>query len=94
MADRQFHSIPQTWKSLLNNINDVKELIPEFYFFPDFLLNHNYFDLGKLQGKKQRVNDVILPSWASSVDDFIRQHKARCGWDFSEIFEWKRERMF
>ena len=30
VADRQFHSIPQTWKSLLNNINDVKELIPIF----------------------------------------------------------------
>ena len=28
MADRQFHSIPQTYTSLLNNINDVKELIP------------------------------------------------------------------
>ena len=75
VADRQFHSIPQTWKSLLSNINDVKELIPEFFFFPDFLLNHNYFDLGKLQGKKQRVNDVILPKWASSVDDFIRKHR-------------------
>eukprot|EP00090_Calanus_glacialis_P023550 TRINITY_DN363_c0_g1_i1.p1 TRINITY_DN363_c0_g1~~TRINITY_DN363_c0_g1_i1.p1 ORF type:complete len:2732 (-),score=430.45 TRINITY_DN363_c0_g1_i1:184-7587(-) len=75
VADRQFHSIPQAWKSLMNNINDVKELIPEFFFFPDFLLNHNYFDLGKLQGKKQSVNDVILPKWATSVDDFIRQHR-------------------
>ena len=90
VADRQFHSIPQTWKSLLNNINDVKELIPEFFFFPDFLLNHNYFDLGKLQGKKQRVNDVILPQWASSVDDFIRKHRNALESEYvsSHLHEW------
>ena len=90
VADRQFHSIPQTYKSLLNNINDVKELIPEFYFFPDFLLNHNYFDLGKLQGKKQRVNDVILPNWASSVDDFVRQHRNALESEYvsSHLHEW------
>lgn len=75
VADRQFHSLPQTWRSLINNINDVKELIPEFFYFPDFLLNLNYFDLGRLQGKNQAVGDVILPAWAANVDDFIRQHR-------------------
>ena len=54
VADRQFHSVPQTWRSLINNINDVKELIPEFFFFPDLLLNSNAFDLGKLQGRGHR----------------------------------------
>ena len=90
VADRQFHSVPQTWKSLHNNINDVKELIPEFYYFPDFLLNQNYFDLGKLQGKKQRVNDVILPKWASSVDDFIRKHRDALESDYvsAHLHEW------
>ena len=90
VADRQFHSVPQTYTSLLNNINDVKELIPEFYFFPDFLLNHNYFDLGKLQGKKQIVNDVILPNWANSVDDFVRQHRSALESEYvsSHLHEW------
>ena len=50
VADRQFHSIPQTWKNLFSNVNDVKELIPEFYYFPEFLINCNNFDLGHLQG--------------------------------------------
>ena len=49
VADRQFHSIQSLWKSLYDNVNDVKELIPEFFFFPEFLLNTNNFDLGKLQ---------------------------------------------
>ncbi len=76
VADRQFHSIPQTWKSLFDNLNDVKELIPEFFYFPEFLVNENNFDLGKLQGgKKARVNDVLLPRWAKSADDFVRQHR-------------------
>jgi WD40 repeat protein len=75
VADRQFNSIPQTWKSLLDNLNDVKELIPEFFYFPEFLVNMNNFDLGKLQGgKKAIVGDVILPKWASNPDDFIRKH--------------------
>ena len=52
VADRQFHSVGQTWKSLYDNVNDVKELIPEFFFFPEFLLNTNNFDLGKLQVRK------------------------------------------
>ncbi|XP_060592045.1 neurobeachin-like protein 1, partial [Ruditapes philippinarum] len=49
VADRQFHSVPGTWKSMYNNPNDVKELIPEFFYLPEFLVNQNEFDLGKLQ---------------------------------------------
>jgi len=41
VADRQFHSIAQTWKLLMDTPNDVKELIPEFFFFPEFLKNMN-----------------------------------------------------
>lgn len=41
VADRQFHSIPQTFKLLMDNPNDVKELIPEFFYFPEFLKNLN-----------------------------------------------------
>ena len=39
LADRQFHSIPMTWKCLMDNPNDVKELIPEFFYLPEFLQN-------------------------------------------------------
>ena len=41
MADRQFHSVPSMWKTLLENPNDVKELIPEFFYLPEFLENQN-----------------------------------------------------
>lgn len=41
MADRQFHSIPATWNILMDSPNDVKELIPEFFYLPEFLENSN-----------------------------------------------------
>ncbi|KAJ8252990.1 hypothetical protein GJAV_G00207940 [Gymnothorax javanicus] len=74
-ADRQFHSIPATWQTLMDNPNDVKELIPEFFYFPEFLENQNGFDLGRLQISKERVSDVILPKWANSPEDFIYKHR-------------------
>ncbi len=42
-----FHSIKDSWLSASkNNMADVKELVPEFFYLPDFLLNTNKFDLG------------------------------------------------
>ncbi|KAL5005989.1 hypothetical protein ScPMuIL_017147 [Solemya velum] len=75
VADRQFHSISGTWTTLMENPNDVKELIPEFFYMPEFLVNMNDFDLGKLQLSKKQVTDVVLPRWASSPEDFINKHK-------------------
>ncbi len=47
MADRMFHSIGEAWESSSkNNMADVRELIPEFFYLPDFLTNKNNFDLG------------------------------------------------
>lgn len=97
----------------MDNPNDVKELIPEFFYFAEFLENQNGkpmdkriikrvgvflpsnhlrfhlnivsiiflslsvvgFDLGRLQISKERVNDVILPKWAKSPEDFIYKHR-------------------
>jgi hypothetical protein len=45
LPDRLFHSIALAWKLSVKNINDVKELVPEFYYSPDFLRNINGYDL-------------------------------------------------
>ncbi|XP_078085110.1 neurobeachin-like protein 1 isoform X3 [Mustelus asterias] len=89
-ADRQFHSIPATWQALMENPNDVKELIPEFFYFPEFLENKNQLDLGRLQISKERVNDVILPRWATSPEDFIYKHRKALESDFvsAHLHEW------
>lgn len=47
LADRMFHSVREAWLSASkHNMADVKELIPEFFYLPEFLLNSNNFDLG------------------------------------------------
>lgn len=51
LADRMFHSVREAWYSASkHNMADVKELIPEFFYLPEFLLNSNNFDLGKQWG--------------------------------------------
>ena len=72
--DRQFHNIPALWNSLYHKGSDTKELTPEFYYFPEFLENLNRFDLGRLQNGGV-VDDVTLPPWASSPEDFIFKHR-------------------
>eukprot|EP00977_Amphora_coffeiformis_P013109 scaffold3364_cov161-Amphora_coffeaeformis.AAC.4 len=64
VADRLFHDIGRSWKSASEeNLQDVRELIPEFFFLPDFLVNTNGFDFGETQRGKA-VHDVTLPPWA------------------------------
>ncbi|KAM9488840.1 neurobeachin-like protein 2 isoform 2-T2 [Clarias gariepinus] len=74
-ADRQFHSVAAAWQARMESPADVKELIPEFFYFPEFLQNMNTFNLGCLQVNQDHVNDVVLPRWASSREDFIRKHR-------------------
>jgi len=58
-----------------DSATDVKELIPEFYFLPDFLENQEGFNFGKRQTGDQ-VNDVKLPEWcASSARNFMLIHR-------------------
>ncbi|KAJ2490685.1 hypothetical protein IWW37_002972 [Coemansia sp. RSA 2050] len=70
-ADRQFHSVSDTWSSCLTGPGDVKELVPEFYYLPEFMSNHNRLDLGKRQDGT-RLGDVKLPPWASTPEEFVR----------------------
>ncbi|OWK04214.1 hypothetical protein Celaphus_00016273 [Cervus elaphus hippelaphus] len=75
-ADRMFNSIAETWKNCLDGATDFKELIPEFYGDDvSFLVNSLKLDLGKRQGG-QLVNDVELPPWAQSPEDFLRKSRA------------------
>ena len=40
VADRLFHNIGSSWNSASSeNLQDVRELIPEFFYLPDFLVN-------------------------------------------------------
>lgn len=65
-AERLFNSLERAWKSASkDNTTDVRELTPEFFYLPEFLTNHNHFELGKLQNGDS-VNDVQLPPWSKN----------------------------
>lgn len=63
-ADRLFYSIRKAWLSASrDNTTDVRELTPEFFYLPEFLVNLNHFEFGKQQNGSS-VNNVELPKWA------------------------------
>ncbi|CAK9143767.1 unnamed protein product [Ilex paraguariensis] len=76
-ADRLFNSVRDTWLSAAGkgNTSDVKELIPEFFYLPEFVENRFDLDLGEKQSG-EKVGDVLLPPWAKgSAREFIRKHR-------------------
>lgn len=75
-ADRLFRSIPSSWESASReNLQDVRELIPEFYYLPEFLYNANAYALGTTQSGEV-VNHVKLPTWAhGDPREFVRVHR-------------------
>lgn len=63
LPDRTFHSLHTTWRlTSSDSTTDVKEMIPEFFFLPEFLINHEGFDFGVRQSG-ERVDSVQLPPW-------------------------------
>lgn len=69
--NRLFKGINKEWESCQTNPGNVKELIPEFFLdSPDFLINDQKLDLGTRSNGK-RVEDVSLPKWARSPEDFL-----------------------
>lgn len=91
LADRMFHSIREAWLSASKfNMADVKELIPEFFYLPEFLANANQFDLGSKQNG-DTLGDVVLPPWAKQdVREFIRVHREalECDYVSQHLHQW------
>ncbi|XP_050525205.1 WD repeat and FYVE domain-containing protein 3 isoform X2 [Daktulosphaira vitifoliae] len=91
LADRMFNSVREAWLSASKtNMADVKELVPEFFYLPEFFVNSNNFDLGCKQNGVQ-LNDVVLPPWAKDdPHEFIRVHRAALESEYvsQHLHEW------
>jgi hypothetical protein len=76
-ADRLFYSIGKAWESASRgNMSDVRELIPEFFYLPEFLVNSNKYDFGVLQNMTTAIDSVELPPWAKGDPRiFIAKHR-------------------
>ncbi|KAF9901263.1 hypothetical protein EC991_006368 [Linnemannia zychae] len=91
-ADRLFHSIGKSWISASQQtMSDVRELIPEFFYLPEFLMNANAFNFGTLQTTGEQIDHVALPPWAK--DDpkiFIEKHREalECEYVSAHLHEW------
>ena len=57
---RLFTSIEKSFKNATSASTDVREIIPEFFYFPEIFLNINYLNMGKLD-KDNIVSDVVTP---------------------------------
>ncbi|KAJ4963542.1 hypothetical protein NE237_023481 [Protea cynaroides] len=74
-ADRLFQSIENTYRNCLSNTSDVKELMPEFFYLPEFLVNSNSYHLG-IKQDGEPIGDVCLPPWAKgSPEEFINRNR-------------------
>ncbi|WVZ86675.1 hypothetical protein U9M48_033424 [Paspalum notatum var. saurae] len=73
-ADRMFSNLSGTWDSVLEDMSDVKELVPEMFYLPEVFTNVNGIDFGTTQlGGK--LDSVELPPWAESHVDFVHKHR-------------------
>ncbi|KXS11307.1 beach-domain-containing protein [Gonapodya prolifera JEL478] len=90
-ADRLFHSVSYAWESASKlNTTDVRELIPEFYYLPEFLMNMNKHDFGTRQ-TGEIIDDVLLPPWAKgSPKVFVNRMREALESDYvsEHLHEW------
>uniref|UniRef100_A0AAQ5X7X2 WDFY family member 4 n=1 Tax=Amphiprion ocellaris TaxID=80972 RepID=A0AAQ5X7X2_AMPOC len=91
IPERMFYSIKKEWESASrDNMGDVRELIPEFFYLPDFMLNSNHIQLGCMEDGTA-LGDVQLPPWAKGdPQEFIRIHREALESDYvsSHIHLW------
>jgi hypothetical protein len=75
-AGRIFASVAEAFRFCTSAANDFRELVPEHFALPEFLVNADAFDLGAVDGA--RVDNVALPPWAngSPLEYVYRNRKA------------------
>jgi WD40 repeat protein len=74
--DRMFFSMEKTFESISTLKDDIREIIPEFYYFPEIFKNNNNLDLAQggvdSNGNKIEINNVTLPLWSqNNAENFV-----------------------
>ena len=68
--ERMFFSVEKTFESVTTLKDDIRELIPEFYFFPEIFKNINNLNLAQNKcdsdGNEFIINDVDMPPWSKN----------------------------
>ncbi|UJR15136.1 hypothetical protein I4U23_002101 [Adineta vaga] len=87
--NRTFYSIPDAWQNCQRDSSDVKELIPELFSLPEILTNFNNYKFGQTSDENT-IDDVLLPKWAKTPEDFIRMNRTALESEFvsSHLHQW------
>ncbi|KAM7346346.1 A kinase anchor protein rugose isoform 15-T22 [Cochliomyia hominivorax] len=87
--DRLFSSVNLSWKNCQRDTSDVKELIPEWYFLPEMFYNSSNYRLGHREDGTM-VNDVELPQWAKTPEEFVRINRMALESEFvsCQLHQW------
>ncbi|KAG9138702.1 hypothetical protein Leryth_023201 [Lithospermum erythrorhizon] len=64
-ADTLFSDVGATWNGVLEDMNDIKELVPELFYLPEMLTNESLAD----------IDSIRLPPWADNSIDFVQKHR-------------------
>jgi hypothetical protein len=73
--DRMFLSVEKSFISSTSQKTDLRELIPEFFYFPEMFINSNKLNLGFTEDG-QEVNDVITPCNNNPYDFIVTMRTA------------------
>ena len=77
--NRLFNSVANSYENALTQKSDLRELIPEFFCFPEMFLNVNGLNLGEIEnskGIKNLVQGVEMPLWSKNNSyKFIEKHR-------------------
>ena len=78
--NRLFNSLENSFECAITQKSDLRELIPEFFCFPEMFYNNNDLNLGEIvdENTKQNklVNEITMPPWSSNdAYIFIKYHR-------------------
>ena len=77
--NRLFNSLSNSFDCVITQKSDLRELIPEFFCFPEMFLNMNELNLGEIKDEKgfpKLVEGVDMPKWAKGDQYiFIGKHR-------------------
>ena len=73
--EKIFYNIEKSFYNSITEKNEIKELIPEFFFLPEIFLNINNINFGFISNEDNKnqiqINNVILPSWSKNRSDIV-----------------------
>lgn len=91
VPDRLFASVQQSWRLATEGLTEVKELTPEWFTSPAFLLNLSSYDFGTTQDGTT-VSDVQLPPWTETYTYPYKSLVPREVWDSALLPDLARPR--